>query len=547
MHSLARELAERISAGLQRKAITKCSVWSESYRMLGGKDYPGKWTFRHHPWLLGMHDSDAEMNVGQKSAQMGYTETVLNRTFYKIDIERVDCLYVLPAKTPDASDFSAARFDAALELSPHLARLFSDVKNVGHKRAGTTNLYIRGSKSRSGLKSVPVGYLVLDEVDEMEQDNIPLALERQSGQLTKQTWAISTPTIHNVGINLLYQNTTQEHFYFVCPHCSKITELVFPECLEVVGEHFNEDRVTESFLKCKECKTRLEHKEKESWLSTGRWIPSFDNRSARGFYINQLYSPTVKPGDLARSFLKAQFSPSEEQEFYNSKLGLEHVVDGAKITDEHIAACTKGYKNKTIKKQAIITMGVDIGKWLHYEIDLWHVPHRITTDINFECIPQVIYIGKAISFTEIEILMREYRVTFCVADLMPERRQVYDFANKFHGIVRGCFYGQGLQGKQVSVDKDEPKITVDRTSWLDLSMGRFRTNRIQIPLDTPEEYKVHLKNLVRVYEKDKEGNPVGRYVHTGEDHYAHARNYAEIALQFGMSLNTVQNITKSIV
>ncbi len=37
------------------------------------------------------------LNVGKKSAQMGYTETVLNLTFFKIDIERIDCLYVLPA------------------------------------------------------------------------------------------------------------------------------------------------------------------------------------------------------------------------------------------------------------------------------------------------------------------------------------------------------------------------------------------------------------------------------------------------------------------
>jgi phage terminase large subunit GpA-like protein len=131
-----------------------------------------------------MHDSEAELNVGQKSAQMGYTETVLNITFYNIDVRNIDCLYVLPAKTPDASDFSAARFDPALELSPHLSKIFSEVKNVGHKRAGTTNLYIRGSRSRAGLKSVPVGFIVLDELDEMTQENVRWLLkERRSGQL----------------------------------------------------------------------------------------------------------------------------------------------------------------------------------------------------------------------------------------------------------------------------------------------------------------------------------------------------------------------------
>ena len=123
-------MAQRITSGLSRKAITSCSQWAEKYRILGGKDFPGPWRFKHHPWLREMHDSLAPMNVGKKSAQMGYTETVLNLTFFKIDIERVDCLYVLPSKTPDASDFSTGRFDPALELSPHLENLFSDVKNI---------------------------------------------------------------------------------------------------------------------------------------------------------------------------------------------------------------------------------------------------------------------------------------------------------------------------------------------------------------------------------------------------------------------------------
>jgi phage terminase large subunit GpA-like protein len=138
-HELARVFAKRIAEGLKRKNLTTCSRWACECRVMG-QPFPGRWTFDHHPWLRGMHDSEAELNVGQKAAQMGFTETVLNIVFYHIDIKAVDCLYVLPAKTPDASDFSAARFDPALESSPHLASLFSDVKNVGHKRAGSANL-----------------------------------------------------------------------------------------------------------------------------------------------------------------------------------------------------------------------------------------------------------------------------------------------------------------------------------------------------------------------------------------------------------------------
>ncbi len=171
-----------------------------------------RWVPDEFPWTLGMHDSQAARNVGMKGAQLGFTETVLDITLYNIDINALDCLYVLPTKTPDASEFSAARFDPALELSPHLAKLFSNVKNVGHKRAGAANLYIRGSNSRSSLKSIPVGFIVFDEVNEMNQENIPLAEERTSGQANPVIWKISTPTVPGKGISLVFDGSPQEHF-----------------------------------------------------------------------------------------------------------------------------------------------------------------------------------------------------------------------------------------------------------------------------------------------------------------------------------------------
>jgi phage terminase large subunit GpA-like protein len=165
-----------------------------------GKPYPGPWSFEHHPWLREMHDDMSEFVVGQKAAQMGYTEWVLNITFYCIDVLAESVLYVLPSES-DANDFSASRFDPALELSPHLGAIFSDVRNVALKRAGSASLYTRGSRSRSKLKSLPVGVLIFDEIDEMIQANIPLAMERTSGQVTKMYRMLSTPTIDNYGIN----------------------------------------------------------------------------------------------------------------------------------------------------------------------------------------------------------------------------------------------------------------------------------------------------------------------------------------------------------
>jgi hypothetical protein len=542
-----------MASGLRRQSIVDPARWACAYRIMG-KPYAGPWSFRRHPWLEGMHNSKAEINVGQKAAQMGYTETVLNVCFYYIDMHGIDVLYVLPSKTPDASDFSAARFDAALSLSSHLSNLFSNVKNVGHKRAGNTNFYLRGAKSRSGLKSVPVGVLILDEKDEMDQDNIPLARERQSGYDINVTWEISTPTIDGHGISETFNASTQNEFFFKCQSCSRSINLTWPEAIEIRGESFDDPKIHESYIKCPLCAVKIPHEVKYKWLQGGRWIPRYGDKDIIGWGINQLYSSTVrtKPGNLVWQYFKAKVNPADEQEFFNSKLGLPHIVEGARINDKDLDKCIGDYTTHQANHSGLVTMGVDVGNYLHYEIDKWVLaPHSV--DVNAEAKCQVLAVGKALHFEELDKLIHKFGVSFAVVDMQPERRKAYEFAVRFWGIVRLCYYGRGIQGKNIylSTEDDtnnELNVTVDRTSWIDLALSRFRSQMIVLPKDIPREYRNHIKSLVRIYEKDSDGNPVSKYVKAGsdEDHFAHARVYSEIALPLASSLAVSKNIRGQI-
>lgn len=549
--SLAKIFRESVAAGLKRRTLTNCSRWTQACVVMG-KPFPGPFNYKHHPWTKDMCDSEAAHNVGQKSAQMGFTVVAMCRTFFKIDVERQNCLYLLPTKTPDATDFSATRFDPMLELSPHLEKLFSDVKNVATKRAGSSTLYIRGANSRSGLKSIPVAFLVFDEYDEMPEENIPLALERMSGQLQKQVWAISTPTVPNWGINKLFLASTQEHFFFKCPCCSRETELIYPDCLIICGNSAIDPDVVKSHLVCKECGSKLEHQAKPEFLQTGHWEPTghkdFQNR---GFYINQMYSPTVTPVELAKAYHLSLTDQASEQEFHNSKLGDAHIVDGARINDVIIDACISNHRKSDPQPidNGLITMGVDIGKWLHYEIARWH-PKRIGNDINALSDCRVICEGKVATFEDLDRIMHEWRPIQVVVDANPERRKAYEFAMRFYPHVKLCLYGKGIAEKNMQMgskghnDPQSVLIQVDRTSWLDMSLGRFYRKSISLPADVSNEYREHLKAPIRVYEKDRDGNPVGKYINTSADHFAHARNYNEIALPLAVSIAQNQDVAK---
>jgi transcription elongation factor Elf1 len=379
----------------------------------------------------------------------------------------------------------------------------------------------------------------------MVQEHIPLAFERQSGQDEKLSWLISTPSIQNVGIHSFFSNSTQEHFMFKCPKCGRTTELTFPESLVITADSITDPKVNDTHLICKECKGRLDHETKIDWLSNAFWVPTYSDRDIRGFSVNQFYSTTVTPVEMGISYLRGISNAADETEFFNSKLGQVHIVEGAKVNDINIDECKKSHKNNDLPpNNALITMGVDVGKWLHVEIDQWFVKGLSGADANILAMCKVIHYTKVKDFEDLDLLMRKYRVMSCVIDANPERRKALEFANRFYQQVKLCFYGRGVTGKQIHVAKDEPTITVDRTSWLDLSLGRFKNQRIMLPLDINLEYREHIKAPVRVYKKDADGCEVGTYVKgdNDQDHYAHARNYSELALPFAIGAGITQDI-----
>lgn len=553
MHKLARLMAERISVGLKRKAITNPAIWAEKYRVMG-MPFPGPWNWIHHPWLYEMHTAEAERLVGQKSAQMGFTEWALNRTFYAMDVQGVSVLYILPSND-DASDFSAARFDKALENSDYLSKFFSDVKNVGHKRAGNASLYVRGSRSRSKLKSIDTALLVFDEMDEMSQENFSLALERQSGQRldTQHVLALSTPTIEDKGINAEFKRSTQEHYMFKCPRCSRLTEFVFPECIVITAESLVDPRLEDTHYICKECKGRIHQEEKPDILKplqlggSARYVPSYSDRKWRGFHINQMYSMTITAERIAESVLKARNDPTEETELFNSKLGLPHAPKGAKIGDDEINLCIRPHRKGLVAKQSVRTLGIDVGSVCHYVVEEWHIRERKPGSlINDYAEPYVLLEGQtsgnAYDFKELDQLMLDFRIDGAIIDAEPERRVAYQFAGRHWGKILLCDFLWSQQGRQVMLcPEEEMTVKVNRTSWLDLSFARFKSGTIHLPQDVSLQYREHIKAPQRVYKKDKWGNPFGYYETPPNkpDHLAFARVFSEVAL--GLAFSTATN------
>lgn len=561
MNTLMQDLRLAIVDGLQNQTLTDCLRWSKQRRIMGG-DFPGPYSTKYHPWVADMHLSKTPFNYVMKGAQLGLTEVGICLALYNVDALKKDVLYVLPT-SKNASDFSKSRFNAALSLSPYLKSLFTDINSVEIKMAGANTLYIRGSRGDANLKSIPVSVLLLDEVDEMSQKAINLALERLSGQLSKTVWGISTPTVPNHGIHKLFQDSTQERFCFKCPCCSRQTRLVWPDCIEIIGEGVHDQRCHESFLKCKECGGKLEQQAKPEWLSKATWEVGNQNGNPdiRGFAISQLYSYTVTPGELVMAHFKGFGDEVANCEMHNSKLGHPYIGDGAKVTEEDVQACIANHTKDDIRPVSgnrIITMGIDQGKFNHVEITEWFFD-KYSNDLNVAAKAKVLF---QVKFSEedwnfLDQLMVEWQIQAAVVDADPQVMEARRFARRFPSFVWLCRFRRGVTAKEISVADDgdfAPIATVDRSSWFSAALGRFREpRRILLPRDVSREYLDHIQAPVRTYvkagsvdeqKKSQSIDLVCKYISTGPDHYALARVYSEIALPFAAGITTGEDIDK---
>ena len=550
---LSKDFLMTFAEAMSGQVLTTCSRWAAKRRIMG-EPFPGAYGWGYHPWVREMLDSTAPFNYAMKAAQLGITEVAINRALYVLDRLHRDVLYVLPTAL-NASDFSKARFGSTLHLSPHIKSMFTATDTVNLKQAGANTLYIRGSRGDSNLKSIPVSELILDEVDEMDQKQIWLALERLSGHLEKFVWGISTPTIPNYGIHKLYLTSTQEHFVFQCPRCDRWTELIWPECVEIIGETVADPRCAESFLKCKECKGQLEQQTKPEWLGNAIWKPTATNSNSdvRGFHVSQLYSFTVNPGELVVSFHRGRGDEAAAKEFANSKLGLPFLGDGAQITDDMIDRCIRDYSindpRPVVGRRDLITMGVDQGKTGYVSVCQWSLD-RMDRDINAVAQGKLLWFGKfgEEDWRYLDELMREWQILCCFVDADPNINSARQFCRRFWGYVYLTRYRRGQAAKEMSIEEEDnaPIAQVDRSNWLSCTLSRFKVQppRIVLPRDISLEYRDALKSLVRTYEKDSNGQPRMTYVSTGPDHYCHSLAYCEMALPMAASITSGENIDK---
>lgn len=531
------DLASRIKSQLIESSLTTCTRWA-SQKIHMPHPFAGPMSFDRFPWQRDVLNINEGIVTVKKAAQIGFSVAGLARALYVVGQRVEDVLYVLPTQGL-AGDFSKGRLDAIIDLSPDLKDLFKSVNSVGLKvTKQRANIYIRGSVSSRGLVSVPVSSAIIDEYDRCAENTYDLVTERLSGQLTKYLFSLSTPTLPEFGIDKQHQMGTKEEFHFKCPSCGKYITLKWPDNVKICGSGPGDPECEKSYYFCNECGAELPHEGKMDWLSTAKWVPTQHVQGHRSFHINQMFSSTVSPPEMVNAYHKSLLSDLAAIEFKNQKMGEPHIVEGARITDkiinENMDSSYRLGDNRPDDSSRMICMGIDVGTFL----DCWIAEYSYDREPgNTPYVSSVSKLLQAIripaeDWNQLPNLMREWQIKHVVIDFQPDTVNARRFCRMFKGFASMCQYRRGTVGNEIKETTDEhgvPCLTVDRTSFLDMALGRFHKKRITIPSTIGGVVREHLKAPIRTYEIDEMGLPRGVYKSIADDHMAHAAAYCEIA------------------
>ena len=198
-------------------------------------------------------------------------------------------------------------------------------------------------------------------------------------------------------------------------------------------------------------------------------------------------------------------------------------------------------------------MGIDVGAVLHIVIKEFtfneheYLPGLSVNDLaNARLLLEIETSGRVSGnesdFLDAYNLFLAYRVSACVVDAEPERREALRFAQKLWGRVLLCDYLYSQQGREVTINEDEAILKANRTAWMDVALGRYRNRTTRIPTNTSLHFRKQIREPVRVFKEDKFGNKYGVYEAVNADHFAHADTYSELALPLAVSFARNQDV-----
>lgn len=504
-----------------------------------------KFSFEGHEYQREILQDPAQTIVISKGAQLGISELSTRLAVARCAlIDGFTTIYTLPTAT-SSKNFMQSRFDLLIEGSPYLKDLASrDVDNTSMKKLGNSWLYCKGCANTGSALSVPADMLICDEVDESSSDILTLFDSRLIHSSYQLRVFLSTPSIPQYGISLMFDQSKRK--FNMC-QCGKCNEWFIPDYHKhVVVPGFNDDldkiskrhfadpkfRWMEAYIACPKCGSSVDvHHVKRQWVVENPDDAFIDS----GYQISPFDCSSVTPAAIVRSSVNYE----KLSHFYNQRLGKS-------MEDRESSLLLEDLQNAIIRDNPVgaysYVMGLDTGSTCWATIAAV-MPDQTMIIVKVEAIP----LHKALERT-VE-LQRQYKLRMIIVDRGPLTELVYQIQQK----VRNSFAAVFVMSKDIELfkvkDRDPDKdagvegmrqVNIAKDACMDIIMSQIRSGQImKVSDENDDQWCLHLMDNKRV-QQFKNDELVYTWVKTQKvDHWHMALVYAFVGSRIlGVSSGT---------
>lgn len=364
------------SRGWEIPPALSLAEWADEHRMLprAASSEPGRWRTERTPYLREIMDCLSESSPVRevnlrKGTQSGGTEVGINWMSYIVDHCPGPAMVVQPT-VEVAQRWSKQRFAPIIDLMPCLRRRIAPARS---RDSGNTTLLkefpggliiMSGANSSASLRSMPVKYLFLDELDEYppdlnDQGSAQEQAERRTSSFARRKiFRVSTPTVKGASaIDREFLRGDQRYYHVPCPHCGLRQPLAIDNLLD------------DGTFVCRTatgggCGCVIEEHHKTAMLAAGAWVPTLPEREIRSYHIWSAYAPVglgYSWAEIARMRADARADAKLMVNFVNTILGESYEGLSQRVEASDLKQRAGRWMRRTIPRGCLaLSVGVDV-------------------------------------------------------------------------------------------------------------------------------------------------------------------------------------------
>lgn len=472
---------------LTKQSLTNASVlaWIVDNQFVTENRKPVE--FVKHRFLIDYLADDHPDKVTRKCSQIGLTVTESLDNAHLAGKRGLNVIHTL--QTNDViKGFVTPKVNPLIEYNPAIKDMLkADSESL--KQFNHNFVYYRGANAESQAISISADVLKIDELDRSNQRVVEMYQSRLDFSDYKWMRRFSNPSAVGFGVDALYSDSNQFHWFIKCHHCNHDWYLDFDKRDE--KNHYVNKEL--QIFACGKCHKEISDVDR----MCGRWVAKYPSRGNRhGYWFSQLMSPWFSAPEIIKKWRETSIDY-----FYNFVLGKAYtpsdlIIDRAAI----LRACSPSAIPKVP-----CAMGVDNGV-----VKTWVLGTAAGIFAH----------GKTESWDEIEHLIQMYQPV-AVLDPNPYPTTPKKLVEKYRGNdgeaqVFICYFKESKDAKILQWgEKDRYGVVyADRTKSLDVVANEIVTSDIMFR-ETPyqlEDYIEQWGNIYRATVEEDDGRSVSKWL-----------------------------------